>query len=214
MTSQANTIQVNKSVSIAAGNRLKQRLLIIASLIAVDMVTILAGFRLAFAVRFESGITLFFQHTTSPLDFYQHFVFFLAPVLVIVFAVFGLYEFKNLFAGTREYNLVFNACTLGIMLIIFLSFFDPDFVIARAWVIISWLMVTLTVLLGPFTFRRAIHHLRGKGHLMTPVLVVGANEEGLAIAQQLADNPKAGIKIAGLIDDPAKVIKFDYVCLN
>jgi exopolysaccharide biosynthesis polyprenyl glycosylphosphotransferase len=37
------------------------------------------------------------------------------------------------------------------------------------------------------------------------VLIVGANEEGLAIAEQLKANPKAGIWIAGVVDDSREV---------
>ena len=35
---------------------------------------------------------------------------------------------------------------------------------------------------------------------MTPVLVVGTNEEAMAIAGQLQANPRAGIGIAGFVD--------------
>jgi exopolysaccharide biosynthesis polyprenyl glycosylphosphotransferase len=158
---------------------------------------VLLGFRIAYVVRFEAGVSWFFQHQGSQLDFYQHLVFLFAPLWIIIFGLFGLYDFKNLFSGMREYIQIFNACTLGAVMIIFFTFIDPDLIIARAWLILSWLLIMLSVITGRFAFRRIIHWLRNRGHLMTKVLIVGANEEGQAIAQQLKGNTKAGVYISG-----------------
>jgi exopolysaccharide biosynthesis polyprenyl glycosylphosphotransferase len=137
----------------------------------------------------------------APVAFYSRLVFFLAPAWLIVFRLFGLYDFKILFNGMHEYARVFNACTLGMMLIILLTFFDPTLAIARGWVLLSWMLVTLSVLLGRFILRRVIQGLRAKGRFLTTALVVGANEEGQAIAEQLRANRKAGVWIAGFADD-------------
>lgn len=207
MTFRANTVQLTDSLPVAIGNNWTKRAGLIAALVAADIFTVLLGFWLAYLVRFETGVSWFYQHETLTAlhDFYQQFVFFLIPVWVVVFAVFGLYDPKNLFAGTREYSLVFNAGTLGIMLVILFTFFDPELVIARAWVLLSWMLVILCVALGRFAFRRVVHQLRHRGSFMTPVLIVGANDEGRAIAGQFQDNLNAGIKVMGFVDDTANV---------
>jgi exopolysaccharide biosynthesis polyprenyl glycosylphosphotransferase len=43
--------------------------------------------------------------------------------------------------------------------------------------------------------------MRVKGRFLTAALIIGANEEGLAIAEQLQANPKAGVWLAGFADD-------------
>ncbi len=197
---QIGTDQWARSLGITVYLRWAKRLALLVGLVFVDLAMVLLGFRLAYAIRFDTEVSWFFQHQSSQLDFYQHLVFLFAPLWIIIFVLFGLYEFKNLFSGLREYVQIFNACTLGAVMIVFFTFIDPDLVIARAWLILSWLLTTLFVISGRFAFRRVIHWLRRRGYFITKVLIVGANEEGQAIAQQLKGNTKAGVRIAGFAD--------------
>jgi exopolysaccharide biosynthesis polyprenyl glycosylphosphotransferase len=193
--------QLNGALPVAINARWAERLLLYIALTVADLTMVLVGFWLAYMVRFEVDIAWFYQHTVAPVSFYSGLVFFLAPAWLIVFRSFGLYDFKYIFSGMHEYARVFNACTLGMMLIILFTFFDPTFNIARGWVVLSWLLVTLSVLLGRFLLRRTVQAMRIRGRFLTTVLVVGANEEGQAIAEQLQANRKSGIWIAGFADD-------------
>jgi exopolysaccharide biosynthesis polyprenyl glycosylphosphotransferase len=201
MTMRANVAQATKSLPVTANKRWLKHAGLLAALIVVDLVMVLVGFRLAYALRFESGITWFFQHEISRVDFYEQIVFILAPIWILVFATFGLYDVKNLFSGTREYTRVFNAATTGILLIILCTFFLPDLIIARGWVIFAWFFVTVGVSAGRFGFRRVVHHIRKHGHFISNVMIIGVNDEGQAIAQQLVGNHKAGVNIVGFVDD-------------
>jgi exopolysaccharide biosynthesis polyprenyl glycosylphosphotransferase len=193
--------QLAGSMPAAARARWAEHPLLIISLIAVDLVAVLGGFWLAYTLRFEAGIDWLYPHEVAPSGFYTDLVLLVAPLWLVVFWLSGLYDFKNLFTGMHEYARAFNACLFGIMLIIVCSFFYPTLIIARGWVVLSWLVVTFNILLGRFLLRRIVQWLRLKGRFMTTVLVVGANEEGQAIANQLRENPKAGIWIAGFADD-------------
>lgn len=204
MTTQANAVNVANSLSSTTTERWLKQAALLAALITVDLVMVLVGFRLAYAVRFEAGITWFYQDEFSRLDFYQQFVFFLAPTWVIVFVIFGLYDLKNIFSGTREYAQIFNAGTTSIMLLIVFTFFEPDLIIARAWVLFAWIFVFLSVSMGRFLFRRLVHQLRARGHFINNVLIIGVNEEGQAIAHQLIGNIRSGVHIVGFVDDNIK----------
>lgn len=202
MMMQAKPYEMKTSpLPVVVNARWAERVLLTAILVVVDLLMVLLGFWLAYYVRFDTGFFLFYQHEVSQLDFYQRLVFLFAPLWVIVFGVFGLYNFKNLFSGTKEYSQAFNATTLGMMLIILFTFFQPELIIARAWVTLSWLLVGLCVALGRFAMRRMVQHMRLNGRFLTSVLIIGANEEGQAIAEQLQSNRRAGIWIAGFVDD-------------
>lgn len=200
MTMQSNTYQFVSPLRVAVNARWAERILLWTLLVGTDILMILLGFWVAYIVRFESDIVLFYQHAVAPESFYRWIVFLLAPIWIGIFFVFGLYNFRNLFGGMQEYTQAFNACTLAIMSIIFISFFDPNFVVARGWVILSWVFVSFFVISGRFFLRRFVQYLRSRGRFVTMVLVVGANEEGRAIAQQLQDNPKGGIRVVGFAD--------------
>lgn len=198
---QANTYRVSGPLPIALNARWAEQNLLKIALVAVDLIMVLIGFWLAYYIRFEVDIPVFYQPDEPVLPFYQFLVYFLAPLWLIIFRLFGLYDFKNLFSGTREYTRIFNACTLALMLIIHFSFFEPDFVVARAWLLLAWLFTIFWVSFGRFSLRRIVQYMRLKGRFLTTVLVVGANEEGQAVAQQLLADPKTGMWIIGFMDD-------------
>lgn len=204
MTTQVNALPIRKAISEKLSKPAIRKALLTGSLVGLDLLAILAGFYVAYFIRFEMGITWFVQHEFAPLNFYQQFVFFMTPIFIVVFAIFGLYDTKNLFSGTKEYGLIFNATTLGIMLVIMFTFFDPEFVVARGWVVLSWIILSVMAGGGRFAFRRVVHHMRAQGQIMSRVLIIGANEEGQAIAQQFQSNPKAGVKVIGFVDNELK----------
>lgn len=194
------TYQLVNPLPVAINARWAERLLLIIGLVCLDLTMVLLGFWLAYAIRFQIGFVWFYRHEVVPTDFYQNLVFLIAPAWIIVFRLFGLYDFKNLFAGTREYAKSFNASTFAMMLMILFIFFGETN-IARAWVLLSWLLVSLGVIIGRFVLRRIVQNLRANGRFLTAALIIGANEEGLAIAEQLQANPKAGVWLAGFADD-------------
>ena len=193
--------QLTGPLPVAINARWAERILLTIALTAVDLIMVLVGFQLAYSLRFEAGINWLYRHDESPFGLYSSLAFLLVPIWLIVFRVFGMYDFKHLFAGMHEYSRAFNACTFGMMTIIILTFFYPSLMIARGWVVLSWLLITFCVLLGRFTLRRVVQRMRAQGRFLTTVLIVGGNEEGQAIAAQLQASPTAGIWIAGFADD-------------
>lgn len=201
MSMQTNTAKLSEPISIGLKTQTARRSSLAISLAITDLLAILLGFFLAFVGRFELGISWDYQPPVSPIDLYQSFVFLIAPSWLLIFFIFGLYDFKNIFSGMQEYAKIFNACTLGVMLIVLLTFLYPTLTLARGWVVLSWLFTSTLVSLGRFGFRRIVQHLRGQGHFTKKAIIVGANEEGKAIAYQLQFNIKAGLQIVGFVDD-------------
>src|SRR5262249_36437158 len=54
---------------------------------------------------------------------------------------------------------------------------------------------------GRFGMRRVLWRLRQEGQFWTPALMVGANEEAVALAEQLASDHRAGTRLVGFVDD-------------
>jgi exopolysaccharide biosynthesis polyprenyl glycosylphosphotransferase len=81
------------------------------------------------------------------------------------------------------------------------SFLFPGWLIARGWLLLSWLLVTALVEISRFVVRRFVYRMRVRGHFMTATIIVGADEEGQAIAAQIADSPTTGVWLAGFVDD-------------
>lgn len=171
-------------------------------LLAADALMIALSFWVAYKFRFDAPTSIFFDATGTPESpFYSTTVFIMIPLWLILFTAFRLYDPSTLFGGYQEYTNGFNACTIGIMLLIVASYLDPTLQIARGWILITWTAVTFLIFLERFTARRVIYILRTRGHFMAPAYIVGANSEGIAIAEQLISSPMAGVNIIGFLDD-------------
>lgn len=181
--------------------RLEFRLYQVA-LFLLDLVLISLAFRAAFIIRFESWATAFFQDSIVPeVPFYIDSMLVAIPIWLVIFAVKGLYQRKNILGGTREYEILFNSTVLGMLVIISLGFLVPSVILARGWVILAWILAFLFTASGRFISRRIVYALRKTGHFQEPALIIGANEEGQLLADQLNNWRTAGVRVVGYVDD-------------
>jgi exopolysaccharide biosynthesis polyprenyl glycosylphosphotransferase len=176
------------------------------SLVLADFVLIVLSFTLAFSLRFTGPTSTLFDPTQAetigtPGQLYASFVYILIPLWLLLFATFRLYDPSILFGGHQEYTNIFNACTIGIMIVIFTSFLVPTIIVARGWLFAAWAFTIFFIVLERFTVRRVVYALRRRGHFMSPTYIVGANEEGIAIAEQIISAPTAGVNVIGFLDD-------------
>ncbi len=177
-----------------------QRRLFIAGLLAADVLALAAAFGLAYVVRFYSGLPLF-QEVEPVLAQRVPVMGTLFPLWLALFAAFGLYAEQNLLGGTREYALVFNACTMGTMVAIAATFFLEVAFLSRGWLVLAWVLSFFLV--GGFRFwlRRLVYSLRRRGYFLAPAVLVGAGEEGQALARQLQAWRTSGLQLLGFVDD-------------
>jgi len=170
-------------------------------LLVTDAVVVGLGLAFAYILRFESHFSLFYDPGVPVQGFYSQLIFALVPVWLLIFAAFQLYNSQLLFGGLDEYARLFNACSAGTMLLMVATFLIPELTIARGWLLLSWFAVTVLAGLGRFVVRRVVYRMRAQGLFLTPMLIVGADEEGKAIAEQLTGNPTAGVGLIGFVDD-------------
>jgi FlaA1/EpsC-like NDP-sugar epimerase len=179
--------------------RQEQRYLV-AALLLTDALMVGISFALAYLVRFVLDLPLFDDGTSKPL-FYVVIVIALVPGYLALFHIHGLYNRANLLGGTTEYARMSNAVTIGLVLVIFVNFIQPDFVVARAWLLLAWVLMVVLCISSRFLMRRLVYWLRHRGHFLDRTLVVGANPEGIAVTQQLIEGRSSGAQIIGFIDD-------------
>ena len=184
--------------------RLSQSLqwrLFVLGLIGVDAFMLGAAFYLAYSVRFNIPLPVFQRVGEPSLQYYQTLTVIITPVWLCVFAIAGLYNRQHLLGGTEEYALIFRSTTYGLLVIIFAGFLEHDLVIARAWLLLAWAFTFLLVALGRFWLRRAAYTLRQAGYFLSTAVIVGANDEGRRLAEQLLHGRNSGLSIMGFIDE-------------
>jgi exopolysaccharide biosynthesis polyprenyl glycosylphosphotransferase len=174
--------------------------LFIASLVVSDIVMLGLAFRGAYIVRFELNISFFQLEITPSFDYYRNLMLVIIPVWLTIFAVMGLYNRQNLLSGTQEYSQAFNATTIGFVAVIAAGFLFPEFIFARGWMLTAWALAFLLTASGRFLNRRLVYYLRQHGYLMTPAVIVGANEESRSLSEQLMMWKTSGLLVLGFID--------------
>ena len=159
------------------------------------------AFRMAYYVRFQLSLGFFQLEANSSITFYQKLILILVPSWLVIFAFAGLYDRHKLLGGTEEYALVFNASLIGMFLVIAAGFLDPNFVFARGWLAVAWGLAFLLTSIGRFTLRRIVYLLRAHGFLLSSAVIVGANNEGRSLAEQLMRWQTSGLNLLGFVDN-------------
>ena len=185
--------------------------LVIAGLVLTDMLTIGIAFLLAYATRFNLGLPLFYNEAAPNFIYYGTLVAtFVLPLWLVIFTGLGLYNPANLMGGAREYDLVFRAVTAGLLPVIIVGFLEPSFIVARGWLLLAWGYALGLVAVGRFAARRVLYTLRSRGLLLSPAVIVGANQEGRWLAEQLMYGRSSGLHLVGFVDEkvPAGTLLF------
>lgn len=170
-------------------------------LLVSDITMTALAFRIAYFIRFELSLAIFQLEVVPKVEFYQSLVLFLIPLWLMIFAASGLYNRRNLLGGIAEYAKIFNATSTGMMAVIVTSFLQIDFFLSRGWLLLAWLLSFLMTASARFALRRVIYSLRRRGFFLTPALIVGANEEGSLLAEQLNSWSNSGLYVLGFVDD-------------
>ena len=170
------------------------------ALFAFDALALGVSFALSYVFRFKIGIPLL-ETVQYSGAFYSSVAFWVIPVWMALFALYHLYDRRFLFSGFQEYIRVVNACTAGMIVVIVASFLDTGLIISRGWLLLTWLFAIAIVANERFVARRALWTLRRRGWFLTPTIIVGANEEGRALAEQFVSDRGSGTQVLGFIDN-------------
>jgi exopolysaccharide biosynthesis polyprenyl glycosylphosphotransferase len=175
-----------------------------------DLLWMSFAFWVAFYIRFEAYLPIFRLDVVPSKSFYQTIVLVLVPLWLIIFPFLSLYNRDNLLGGTVEYAQVFKAATISLFVVIVAGFLDPAFIIARGWLLLAWIFSFLFTSFGRFWLRRAVYWLRKKGFFLSNAVIVGANAEGVQLAQQLLSWTTSGLNVIGFIDKKFSIGKQVY----
>ncbi|MFO7633020.1 MAG: sugar transferase [Caldilinea sp.] len=190
--------QVKTEELQSRGPLYSQRRLYRTFLVIGDAFVLLIAFTLAYWLRFSVGLAVSPETVPNPQEYLVLSVL-LIPIWLTIFALAGLYEFNTLLGDITEYGRVFNAVTWGMMAVMIYGFLNPEFVIARAWLVFSWVLSALLVSIFRLCMRRIAYRARRSGYFVTPTLIVGTNKEAIALADQLRDSAGSGLEIAGFV---------------
>lgn len=182
-----------------------QWVMYVAALILSDVVMTFLAFWLAYYFRFVAFERYFDQTATVSFSAYRFLLFSMPFLWLVIFAINGLYAKDNLLGGTREYSKIFSSAGEGFLVIVIAGFLGPSLVIARGWLLMTWVFTFFFVAFSRFWLRRLVYSLRKHGFFLVPAVIVGANQEGRWLAEQLLKWETSGLHLVGFVDKKTPV---------
>ncbi len=179
-------------------NRRAQQRAYLALLIVGDCFALALAFLLAYAIRFQFDLPIF-EVSSMPTSVTLWGTLLFIPICLIVLALFQLYDLQYLLGGIQEYARVFNATSVIIAVAIVLTFILPFTRISRGWIALCWVLGTSALLFERFMLRHIVYRMRQRGFLTRRTLIIGADEEARAIAEQLRGTPTCGAELLGFV---------------
>ena len=166
--------------------------------IAGDVLAVLAAYTFAAGARFGFGDIRF----ADKWPVYPIFALAVAVLTVVLGWQLGIYRRWALFGGHRVYPLIATVATYGVLSVIVLSYFGggPPLV-SRGWLVTAWVSAITCLSVSRLVWRQVALWWRRRGFLVRRVLIAGANQQGIAVAQQLHNPRRHGTLVLGFLDD-------------
>jgi lipopolysaccharide/colanic/teichoic acid biosynthesis glycosyltransferase len=167
--------------------------------VAGDVVAVIAAYTLAAGARFGFG-AVEFAGRLWPL--YPILALAVTALTVALGWQLGTYRRWALLGSHRVYPLLATIATYGVLTVIVLSYFmgGPPLV-SRGWLVTAWFSAILCLSLSRLLWRQLGLRWRSAGLLIRRVLIAGANQQGIAVAQQLHNPELHGTVVVGFLDD-------------
>jgi lipopolysaccharide/colanic/teichoic acid biosynthesis glycosyltransferase len=173
-----------------------QRIVILLAL--SDLLAVGAGLTLARELRY---LTVSLDLMISPRPSVPGpFLIALGALWVGGLVSWQLYQRDFCVAGVEEYRRVAAAgfaATLAAIAIAYAIVLP----LSRGFLVLALVFTTLGLCISRFAVRRLIYQLARRGHRLDRVLIVGASQQGLALAVRLQASPSASTEVVGFLDE-------------
>jgi Undecaprenyl-phosphate galactose phosphotransferase WbaP len=171
----------------------------VAVLLAADASSIFLAGAVAVLTRWALGghLDLFFYLRMSAVT----------GIFLLTYATVGLYPAIVVHPVTELSGIV-RATTLTVLLLATMSFFQRDVeAYSRAVLLGSWLLIIVFVRLGRALTRGCLARTDWWGEL---AVVIGAGRAGRQVADTLARNPGAGLRVLAILDDDSDQLELAH----
>lgn len=129
------------------------------------------------------------------------------PVLIIIFAFFGLYNLRGTRNFRSEFGKIFAATSLGLLLVILLFFFDQSIFPSRFIILSGWVLGIVFVVVGRFMLRLLQTRLFIAGFGLHNLIVISNSEkQNTDISEAFLDR-SFGYKVTANINFTNEIIQ-------
>ena len=169
----------------------------IIALVAVDAAAAVGALAFSYFLRFGAVPDPFAPSTVSP-DRYAVLAAVVLVAWLVIVRTLGLYEREALLADTEEYARVVQASTLVLVGVVLVDFVVESNVVSRGWLFLFWASIVGLAGVARFVARRGAFVARRWGAFRSRVVIVGADDRAVELAQHLHGSE---FEVLGFLDD-------------
>ncbi len=175
-----------------------------SSLIISDILVLCLSFFLAFLLKFNLELETIGEN----LRFYYIYAAIGIILVLIIFSIRRLYNFKNLYSGMGENGTAASSIIISIFIIIILNYYfnREGYQLSRLWLIYATVISILLIIISRALVKRMYFTIISRIGAGTKTLIIGVNEEGKRIAHTFSKSKIERNEVVGLItEDHAEI---------
>jgi exopolysaccharide biosynthesis polyprenyl glycosylphosphotransferase len=197
----------------------RSELFFTALLIPLDAVMLFLAFAVAYYLRdnvtlvspeFVGSISSRIQYNPAtlaqPFTQYLHYIWYLIPGLILIFALTGLYSLKRSMRFWERFGRIILGVSMGLFFILLLFLFKKDFFLPRTTVLYSWVLGIAFVTIGRALLRLLQRVFYKKGIGRVRVGVIGSSEMARALVKRLNQGWSAQYALAEIEGDEVETL--------
>lgn len=165
--------------------------------IPVDGLMLLFAALAAFYVRSHSIELVGPIIYTLQLDAFLNVAYRIIPILLVIFAVLGLYNLRGTRNVGQEIAKILEGVSLGLLLVMLLFFFDQTIFPSRFIILATWGFGIIFVVLGRLVLKFLQAFMFSKGIGLHKLIIVNGYGNNAAIIEQVYKIKKYGYKVTG-----------------
>ena len=169
------------------------------SLILSDTIILCLSFFLAFILKFNLELETIGEN----LRFYYIYAATGIILIIIIFCIRRLYNFKNLYSGMGENGTTAASIIIGIFIIIIFNYYfnREGYQLSRLWLIYSTIISILLIIISRALVKRMYFSILSRMGVRTKTLIIGVNEEGKRIAHTFSKSKIERNDVVGLLSE-------------
>lgn len=163
-----------------------------------DLGMICAAWLAAYGLRF-SGWPIPVYYGTPPLQEFLFLLLFVPPIWGVIFKHMQMYRPRRISSHLAEARDVLKAASLVTLLLMVVAYFLKKSELSRLVFIYFWGLSSVGLIMARLIFRALLRFARRRGYNLRHVLILGTEQLGLTLRQQIGQHPELGLNIAGFL---------------
>ena len=180
----------------------RSEIAISASLVPLDYLMIILAGLVSYNIRFWQPVKSIRPIIFNlPFSFFMNYLWLIALIWIISFALAGLYSMKSTRRTIDEISKILLGCSTAVMILMFVFFFSRSLFDSRFIILAGWVFSVIFVIIGRGIVRSIQHNLYRFDLGIHRVVIIGDSDLSQEVINNFKNNIKAGYKVVDQFND-------------